>query len=265
MTQSIARRCVFGLIVLVQALLMASLAHAVPLTVGLAKGVDPNGEPSYTASVTNQSITDSATNLVVTYTLPHAELPISPSPSGGCLFTTGAFHVTVVCNLASLAAQQTHNFVIAVHPTDTSPQDVSVAVTEAGGGSANASTTSTITEVGLTEMQVTMDSTNPGKVGEAMVFHVTVINIQDDDAQNVYALLTLPKKMTWVSGTAGCTKGTNVICKIGRLSPGTGKTVTITVIPTISGWNQATAGLRLTTPDRDFTNNSAATAFWVNP
>lgn len=49
------------------------------------------------------------------------------------------------------------------------------------------------------------------------------------------------------------------------MSPGTGKTVTITVLPTVSGWTQATAGVRLSTPDRDPTNNSAATAIWVNP
>ena len=266
MSNTIARRCVFGLIVIVQALLMATSAHAqVPLTIGLAKGVDPNGEPTYTASVTNNSMTVNAPNLTVTYTLPHFELPISPPPSGGCLFTPGPVHLTAVCKIANLAPLATHDFVIAVHPTGTDPQDVSAVATEDGGGTASAFTTSTITGVGLTEMQVTMDSTNPGKVGEPLVFNVNVTNIQDDDAQNVYAVLVLPSKTTFVSATKGCSHGTFVTCKIGRLSPGTGKTVTITVLPTISGWNQATAGVRLTTPDRDFTNNSVGTAFWVNP
>jgi hypothetical protein len=35
-----------------------------------------------------------------------------------------------------------------------------------------------------------------------------------------------------------------VLCEIGSLAPGTGKTVTITVLPTLSGWTQATAGVR---------------------
>jgi uncharacterized repeat protein (TIGR01451 family) len=114
-------------------------------------------------------------------------------------------------------------------------------------------------------MQVTMTSTNPGKIGEPLVYNVTVINLQDDDARDVFAILALPKNTTFVSATRGCTHGILVACKLGQMSPGTGKTVTITVLPTVSGWTQATAGVRLSTPDRDFTNNSSANAIWVNP
>jgi uncharacterized repeat protein (TIGR01451 family) len=201
----------------------------------------------------------------VTYTMPYYELPISPSPSGGCLFALGPFHLVAVCHIADLGPGQSHDFVIAIHPTDTSPQDVTAVATEDGGGTASAFITSTITEVGLTEMQVTMTSTNPGKVGEQLVYTVTVFNIQDDDAQNVYAVLALPKKTTFVSATKGCTHGTLVTCKLGSMSPGTGKTVTVVVLPTISGWTQATAGVRVGTPDRDPSNNSAATSIWINP
>lgn len=265
MSHTIAKRCVLTLTVLTLTLLLASAAHAqATLTIGLAKGVDVNGEPSYTATVTNTSGFD-APNLTVTYTLPHGELPISPAPSGGCLFTPGPVHLTVVCQIANLNPNQSHDFVIAVHPVDTAPQDVTAVATEDGGGTASAFITSTITEVGLTEMQVTMTSTNPGKVGEALTYTVTVINIQDDDARDVFAILALPKNTTFVSATKGCTHGTLVACKLGQMSPGTGKTVTITVLPTVSGWTQATAGVRLSTPDRDATNNSAATSIWVNP
>jgi uncharacterized repeat protein (TIGR01451 family) len=265
MVRSIAQRCATGLTVLTLTLLLASAAHAqATLTIGLALGSDPNGEPQYTASVANTSNKD-APNLTVTFTLPHGELPISPPPSGGCLFTLGAFNLTAVCSIANLNPNQSHDFVIAVHPVDTAPQDVTAVATEDGGGTASAFITSTITEVGLTEMQVTMTSTNPGKVGEDLVYTVTLTNIQDDDAQNVFAILALPKKTTFVSATKGCTKGTLITCKLGQMSPGTSKTVTITVLPTVSGWTQATAGVRLTTPDRDPTNNSAATSIWINP
>ena len=114
-------------------------------------------------------------------------------------------------------------------------------------------------------MQVTMTSTNPGKVGEAFTYTVTVTNIQDDDAQNVFAILALPKGATFVSGTRGCLKGILVTCRMGTMSPGTSKTATVTVTPTISGWNQATAGVRLTTPDGNFTNNAAGNSIWINP
>jgi uncharacterized repeat protein (TIGR01451 family) len=265
MFSTIAKQFVFALTLLSLTVLMANPAHAqATLTIGLALGVDPNGEPTYTASVTNTSSLD-APNLTVTYTLPAAELPISPAPSGGCLFTPGPSHLTVVCKIANLNPSQTHDFVIAVHPTDTSPQDVTAVATEDGGGTASAFITSTITGVGLSEMLVTMTSTNPGKVGENLVYTVTVTNIQDDDARNVFAILALPKKTTFVSATQGCGKGILVTCKLGQMSPGTSKTVTITVLPTVSGWTQATAGVRLTTPDRDPTNNSAATSIWVNP
>ena len=265
MTNALAKRCLLALALLTLTVFVANAANAqATLTIGLALGVDPNGEPTYTASVTNTSNLD-APNLTVTYTMPAGELPISPPPSGGCLFTPGPFHLTAVCKIANLNPNQTHNFVVAVHPVDTAPQDVTAVATEDGGGTASAFITSTITGVGLTEMQVTMTSTNPGKVGENLVYTVTVLNIQDDDAQNVFAVLALPKKTTFVSATKGCTHGALVTCKLGTMDPGTSKTVTITVLPTVSGWTQATAGVRLTTPDRDPTNNSAATSIWINP
>jgi len=258
-------RLLCGLVLLSLALLLPFAARAqATLTIGLALGTDPNGEPTYTASVTNTSNLD-APNLTVTYTLPAGELPISPPPSGGCLFTPGPFHLVVVCKIANLNPNQSHDFVIAVHPVDTAPQDCTAVATEDGGGTASAFITSQITGVGLTEMLVTMTSTNPGKVGENLVYTVNVTNIQDDDARNVFAILALPKKTTFVSATKGCSKGTLVTCKLGQMSPGTTKSVTITVLPTVSGWTQATAGVRLTTPDRDPTNNSAATAIWINP
>jgi uncharacterized protein DUF11 len=265
MSHSIAKQALLTLALLSLTLLMAIAGHAqATLTIGLAPGVDPNGEPTYTASVANTSNFD-APHLTVTYTLPAAELPISPAPSGGCLFTPGPFHLTVVCQIADLPANQTHDFVIAVHPTDTSPQDVTAVAHADGATDVSAFITSTITGVGLTEMLVTMTSTNPGKVGEPLVYSVTVTNIQDDDARDVFALLALPKRVTFVFVTKGCTKSVLVACKLGQMSPGTSKTVTITVLPTVSGWTQATAGVRLSTPDRDFTNNSAANAIWVNP
>jgi len=265
MSKRIARQCVLTLITLALTLFMVNAAHAqATLTISLTLGADVNGEPQYTATVTNTSNLD-APNLTVTFTMPHYELPISPAPSGGCLFTPGPFNLVVVCSIANLNPNQSHDFVIAVHPVSTDPQDVTAVATESGGGTASAFITSNITGVGLTEMQVTMTSTNPGKVGEPLVYNVTVLNIQDDDAQDVYALLAVPKGATLVSATRGCLRGTLIACKIGQMSPGVSKTVTITVLPTISGWTQATAGVRLSTPDRDFTNNSAANSIWVNP
>ena len=80
MSHSISKHVVIALALLTLTLFLASAAQAqATLTIGLALGSDPNGEPMYTASVTNTSGLD-APNLTVTYTLPAAELPISPSP-----------------------------------------------------------------------------------------------------------------------------------------------------------------------------------------
>jgi len=254
----------FAVFVLVLALLSASAYAEATLTIGLAPGTDPNGEPAYTASVSSSGGT--ATNVIVTYTMPSGELPISPAPSGACLFTPGSPHLTVVCSLGNIAAgDPPKNVTVAVHPVDTAPQDVTATASATNANPVSAFVTSNITEVGLTEMAVTMNSTNPGKVGEPLVYNVTVTNIQDDDARNVFAILVLPKLTTFVSATKGCNRGVLMTCKLGQMSPGTSKTVTVTVLPTVSGWTQATAGVRLTTPDRDFTNNSAANSIWINP
>lgn len=270
MIRTIVGRFVLGLTLFTLILSMSGTAFAqANLTINLAvsplSGLDANGNLDYDATVTNIGSSD-ANNVVVTFTMNFQDLPISPPPSGNCLFTPGPVNLTVVCKFDRIQENgDSHDFLITVHPTNTAPMDVTATASADGVGPVSAFVTSTITEVGLSEMLVTMTSTNPGKVGEPLVYTVTVINIQDDDAQNVFAVLALPKKTTFVSATKGCTHGTLVTCKLGEMAPGSGKTVTITVLPTVSGWAQATSGVRLTTPDRDATNNSAATSVWINP
>ncbi len=266
MSQLITRGRIVTLMLFTFALMATSGAQGqASLSIGITPGTNANGEPTYTANVMAGAQGPDATNLTVTYLLPSGELPISPTLSGGCSFTPGPVHLTAVCSIPTLPAGQSHDFTIAVHPINTAPQDVTATAKEAGGGTASAFITSSITEVGLTEMQVDMTSTNPGKVGETLTYNVTVTNIQDDDARNVFAVLVLPKGSSSVTAPKGCTKGITVFCKLGQMSPGTSKTVTVTAIPTISGWGQATAGVRLTTPDAIFTNNAAANAIWINP
>jgi len=269
MSKSIHRQCVIGLVLLVFSLLAANAAFAqaslsMTLAVSPTFDIDINGNLTYTASVTNTSTLD-APNLTVTFTMTSWDFPVSPAASGGCIFTPGTANLTAVCSIPLLNPGQSYDFVIVVHPFNTGAMDVTAAAHEDGGGTAGAFVTSNIIEVGLSDVRVSMTATSPGKVGEPLTYNVTVYNIQDDNAANVYAVLVLPKKTTFVSATPGCTHGPLVLCKIGTLPPGTGKTVTITVLPQLSGWTEATAGVRLTTPDRDATNNSAASIVFVNP
>src|SRR5262245_51932504 len=83
-----------------------------PLSVIITPRPDANGEPTYKATLSLASGFPDAMHLTVTYTLPPGELPISPSPSGGCLFTPGPVHLTAVCSSPTLAAGQSQDFVI---------------------------------------------------------------------------------------------------------------------------------------------------------
>ena len=58
------------------------------------------------------------------------------------LFTPGPTNLTVVCSIANLNPNESHDFVIAVHPTSTVSRDVSAVAHEDGGGTASAFITS---------------------------------------------------------------------------------------------------------------------------
>jgi uncharacterized repeat protein (TIGR01451 family) len=227
--------------------------------------IDANGNQTYTATVTNTGTGD-APNLTVTFALPGDDIPISPPASGGCSFTPGS-SLVATCSIALLNPGQSHDFVIVVHPTAVSQKDVSAIATESGGGSANASVSSQIIEVGISDMQVILsDSPDPAQVAVPMTYTVTGTNLGDDSAGQVVLTLTLPTGVQFISMSHGCTRaGFLVSCRAGSLSPGISKSFSVSVMPQVSGWLHATAGVRLTTADPSFLNNSAAVRTWVSP
>jgi hypothetical protein len=95
---------------------------------------------------------------------------------------------------------------------------------------------------------------------------MTAYNIGDDDAQDVVVSLILPPKVTLVSMSRGCSRTNPLVnCNIGHMVVSGSATVNIKVIPTVSGWTNATAGIRGSVADPSATNNSAASRIWVNP
>src|SRR5258708_34244664 len=111
MFHTIAKRCILAFTVTALTLLTAIAAQAqATLTIGLTLGADVNGEPTYTATVTNTSIFD-APNLTVTYTLTPDDLPISPAPSGGRLFTPRPINLTRACSTVNSNPNQFAHFV----------------------------------------------------------------------------------------------------------------------------------------------------------
>lgn len=243
----------------------AQTTLSMTLAVNPTFDVDINGNQTYTATVTNTGSGD-APNLTTTFTLPGDDIPISPSASGGCAFTPGA-SLTAICSIPLLNPGQSHDFVIVVHPTTVTQKDVNAVATESGGGSASAFVTSQIIEVGISDMQVTLaDNPDPAQVGVPLTYTMVGVNLGDDTAAKTILTLTLSPGVAFVSASHGCVRaGVVVNCKAGNLAPGTSATFNVTVTPTVSGWLYASAGVRLTTADPSFANNSSATRTWVNP
>jgi uncharacterized repeat protein (TIGR01451 family) len=270
MFQVTTHRRIVRLIAVLAVFAFGCLAFAQSANLSMTLGVDPtfdidaNGNQTYTATITNSGTGD-ASNLSVSFTLPGDDLPISGTPAS-CSFVPGG-QLTVTCSLGTLPAGNTTTAVVVIHPTIVGEKDASAAASESGGSSANASTSSQIIEVGISEVQLTLtDTPDPAQVGQKLTYSATATNLGDDDAGNVSITITPPAGVALVSASKGCTRsGATVICNVGSLSPGKSATVNLTVKPQASGWAYASAGVRLTTADPSFANNSAAARTWVNP
>ena len=259
-----------GLLVFLGMLLLANSAFgqaslSMSLAVNPTYDIDVNGNQTYTATVTNSGI-GNASSPVVTFTLPSDDIPISGSPDT-CSFVPGSSALTATCSLATIPPGTSADAVVVVHPTAVGQKDVSAVATESGGSSANASVGSQIIEVGISDLQITLsDNPDPAKVGASLVYSMTATNLGDDGGGNVFATLTLPSGVQYVSAPRACVHaGALVTCRANSLNPGASATFNILVKPSVSGWLYASAGVRMSTPDPSFANNSAATRTWVNP
>ena len=270
MSKVTSLRCIAGLVLIAATLALGQVAFAQSASLSMSLGVDPpfdvdiNGNQTYTATITNSGTGD-ANNVSVTFTLPGDDIPISGTPSS-CSFVPGTL-LTATCSLGTLVAGGTTSAVVVIHPTAVGQKDASAAASESGGSLANAATSSQIIEVGISEVQLTLtDSPDPAQANNNLTYSATALNLGDDSAANVYITITPPSGVKLVSASKGCQRaGSVVICNVGSLNPGQSVTVNLTVKPQVSGWMYASAGVRLSTPDPSFTNNSAAVRTWVNP
>ena len=258
------------MLVFALALKFGSTAHAevalsMNLNVNPTFNIDSNGNQTYTAAVMNTGNVN-ASSPTVTFVLPADDIPIAPSLSGRCTFTPGSISLIATCTGDPIPPNGTSSFVVVVHPTNTTRKDVDASAISASGGSASASVSSDIIEVAITDMTVTLDdSPDPAQIGLPLIYTLTGLNIQDDTATEVAVTLTLPHKVQVISMPAACRRlGRLVICLAGTLNPGESASFSITVVPRITGWLYASAGVSAATPDPSFANNSAAVRTWVN-
>jgi uncharacterized repeat protein (TIGR01451 family) len=161
-----------------------------------------------------------------------------------------------------------------VHPITIGTKTTSgqAAAVEADPNPANnsASDSGSITEVGISNMQVQLfDAPDPIRVGQFLFYLASALNINDDSAQNVTVEITIPSGVTFIGAASergACTAtGRRIACPLGTINPGTTVWSLVQVVPMTTGFIWAHAGVSLTTPDPNVANNSAAARTWVNP
>ena len=270
MTRSLTRHFVVALTVLTLTLLIASTASAqaslsIGLTVSPLSETDANGRLTYTAVVSNSG-SGPATDLVLTFTLPYFDLPISSTPTS-CVYTyNGPLFAT--CSLGTLAPGAMATAISVVYPTNVGNLFVNADATETGGATATAQVGSTLTGVGIADVLIELTATpNPSKVGQILTYGLTAYNIGDDDARGVIASIVLPKTVTLVSAPSACTvTGLLLDCAVGQMAVSSTKVFNIKVKPLKPGWTFANALLRAeNVADPSALNDSATSRIWVNP
>ncbi len=155
----------------------SQLGFANPMNINPASGLDQQGgNIAYTFTIKNSGSSSAAdTKLVVTFR--PTNIPVFDSTKK-CLFTKSTTSLVASCPLGSISAGSTANPVtvavmLVVHPTNVDPRNVNAEVTEGGASRATQSGTSTITEVGISDVSVSADvSPNPATRGSRLTYSI---------------------------------------------------------------------------------------------
>ena len=254
-----------ALLVLVASTAFGQASLSIGLTVSPTQEVDSNGRITYTAVVTNSGA-GAANNLVLTFTLPYFDLPITSTPTN-CVFTyNGPLFAT--CPLGNVAGGGgTATAVAVIYPTNVGDLFVNADAAESGGATATAQVGSIVTGVGIADVAVGLTATpNPSYVGQTLTYSLTAYNVGDDDARGVTVSLVLPPTVTVPSVPAGCVRTNLTInCSVGHMVVTGQTTFNIKVVPTASGWIFATGLLRgETVADPSTLDNAVSSRIWVN-
>jgi large repetitive protein len=253
------------LILLTTSLGFSQAALSIGLSVSPTAEEDVNGRQTYTAVVSNTG-TDPAKSVVLTFTLPYFDLPISSTPTSCVYAYNGPLYAT--CSLGDIPSQGTATAVAVVYPTNVGDIFVNADAKDAANDQApTAQVGSILTGVGIADVAISLTATpNPAAMGSPLTYALTAYNVGDDDARGVSVSLVLPGNATFVSAPTGCTRlNATVTCTIGHMVVTGSKTFNIVVKPTVSGWTFATGFLRReTVADPSTADNAAASRIWVN-
>ena len=113
------------------------------------------------------------------------------------------------------------------------------------------------------------DAPDPTYIGSNLVYTISVTNNGPSEAKNVIVNQTLAPSVVFYSGTSSVGNvthaGNAVIANIGILPINGIATVTITVLPTLTGLISSTATVSANDVDIDLSNNSRTVTTQVNP
>jgi uncharacterized repeat protein (TIGR01451 family) len=190
---------------------------------------------SYATAIHNNG-PDPATGGSLVVTLPGGVIPISVS--GPCAFNAPGTQVS--CALGPIPSGTTATITVVLHAitvgVKTATATATAAEIEPTPGDNTHSASVTVTEVGISEVQVTLDDgPDPLSVGQTLTYTAVVTNNFDDDAQDVLLSVVLPKGVTFSSASSDRGRcghiGRLVTCKLGSFAVTASSTATIKVVP----------------------------------
>ena len=235
----------------------------------------PIGSPiTYTLNVGNNG-PSTANGTVVTVNFPASFSNIVVVPDQGS-FTVDATN-TVMINTGILPASSSSTIVITVTPTAIGTANTTASVTSniLDPNTANNTVTVPVVVANAADLGVAISaSPDPVLVGNELLYSVVVTNNGPSDATQAVVVDQLPAGVTFVPGdsTTGLTFANGIVtATLGTVHVGDTPTITIAVIPTVSGQvtNSVTVGDPDTTNpveiDPDLSNNTASTTTQVSP
>ncbi len=239
-----------------------------PITLG-------TGDVTYTVSVQNNS-SNTATNAILTVTLPASATFVSASASNGgsCGAPSGG---VLTCNwTGNLLAFNGRSATITVTPTAGGVMTLSGSVVcdqaDSDGSNNNASTTTTVNASIDLRTSGISDSIDPITLGTGNVtYTVNITNDSTSKATNAKVDITLPAGATFVSHTASNGGTCNgpvadvVTCNwAGDLLAFNGRSATVTITPTAGGTMTVSATVSGDQPEADGSDNTFSTNTTVN-
>jgi uncharacterized repeat protein (TIGR01451 family) len=245
-----------------------------PVTVG--------NQLTYILTISNNG-PDTATNVVVTDTLPSSFEFVSATPSSGGICATpgvGELGGTVSCTFPSLSPNSTATVTIVVIPTQTETViNTATVISDTTDPDESNNTDSESTEVQeeggspVADLSITKtDNKDPIRAGEQLTYTITVTNIGPDTATNTVVTDMLPDSVEFISAIpsqgncmkSGSNPGGTVTCNLNNLASGATATITIAVKPTEPGTIENLAIVGGDESDPNNQNNSDTESTEVN-